>query len=82
VLAIIALDGRRLVIPTVLPLAETLVAELDAFRVRKTALGADTFGATSEWRENAHDDLVLAVALAVWAGETMPSGQVRTVRWT
>ena len=66
----------------VLPLAETRVAELDNFRVKKTALGADTFGAGTEWRENAHDDLVLAVALAVWAGETLPSGRVRTVRWT
>jgi hypothetical protein len=77
----VVLDGRRLTVPTVLPLAETLVAELDNFRVKKTPLGADTFGAGGEWREGAHDDLVLAVALAVWAGETLPSGQVRVVTY-
>jgi len=26
------------------------------------------------WREGTHDDLVLATALACWAGERLPSG--------
>lgn len=43
-----------------------LVAELEAFRVKVTASANETFGA---WRERDHDDLVLATALAAWAGE-------------
>ena len=31
-----------------------------------SAAGHDSYGA---WREKAHDDLVLAVAMAVWVGE-------------
>ena len=75
----ILLDGRRLIIPSTLDLAETLVAELDNFRIKTTPLGHDTFGAGTEWREGAHDDLVLAVALAAWAGEKLPSHGVWTV---
>ncbi len=72
----ILLDGRRLVIPSELPLAETLVAELDNFKAKVSPLGHDSFGAGAEWREGAHDDLVLAVALACWGGENLPSGKV------
>jgi hypothetical protein len=46
--------------------AATLVEELLAFQVRVTAAANETFGA---WREGRHDDLVLAVAVAAWAGE-------------
>lgn len=42
------------------------MAELEAFRVKVTASANETFGA---WRERDHDDLVLATALAAWAGE-------------
>ena len=45
-----------------LPESATLVRELQDFRVNFTAAGAMTFGA----REAKHDDLVLALALAVW----------------
>ena len=38
------------------------MGELRAFRVRFTAKGRDTCGALS----GKHDDLVMAVALAVW----------------
>jgi hypothetical protein len=38
--------------------------ELQAFQVRMTQTGRDTFGAEA----GAHDDLVLAVMLAVWLG--------------
>ncbi len=38
------------------------MGELQAFQVRFTAKGRDTYGALS----GKHDDLVMAVALAVW----------------
>ncbi len=44
-----------------LALAGALVSELQAFRVQLTAKGRDTYAAHSA----GHDDLVLAVALAV-----------------
>jgi hypothetical protein len=43
--------------------AQILMSELADFRVRISASGSDTYGA---WRGGAHDDLVLALALAVW----------------
>jgi hypothetical protein len=49
-----------------LPLVETLVKELQTFKVKITAAGNETFEA---WREGDHDDMVLAVALASWWGE-------------
>lgn len=45
-----------------LPDAPTLLRELQDFRVRFTEAGNATFNA----REGAHDDLVLALALAVF----------------
>src|SRR5262249_20623470 len=43
-----------------------LAKEMQAFRVKITTTGNETFEA---WRERDHDDLVLAVALAAWLGE-------------
>lgn len=60
------LASRRLSVARSLHEAETLVSELEAFRVKVTASANETFGA---WRERDHDDLVLATALAAWAGE-------------
>ena len=57
----------RLHMPETLPLAKTFRRELIDFRVSYTAVGNATFGA----REGAHDDLILAVALAVY-GLTLP----------
>jgi len=51
-----------LVMPDTLPFAKTLRRELLNFRVSYGAVGNATFGA----REGVHDDLVLAVALAVY----------------
>ncbi len=48
-----------------LPLAGALMGELQAFQVRLTARGRDTYAANP----GEHDDLVMAVALAVWFGE-------------
>jgi hypothetical protein len=61
------LEGRRLLIAPTLRLAAVLAQELMTFRVKVTAAGNETF---ESWRERDHDDLVLAVALAVWLGES------------
>ncbi len=58
-----AFENGRLKIAKGLPLAGALIDELQAFRVTLTAKGRDTYAA----RSGEHDDLVLAVALAVWA---------------
>lgn len=52
-----------------LPETPTLVKELLAFQVKIDPLTAhDSYAA---WREGAHDDLVLALALACWYGDTL-----------
>ena len=51
--------------------AAELAAEMAEMRVKVTAAGNTQFGV---WRESAHDDLVLAVALACWgARKVYPS---------
>ena len=65
----VALQTGRLKVAATLPLAEILTRELLDFRVRITDAAHDTYGA---WREGSHDDLVLAVALAVWWAENIP----------
>jgi hypothetical protein len=62
------LGQRRLQIAPDLALAETLARELEMFRVRITGNQNETF---ASWRERDHDDLVLALALAVWRGERL-----------
>ncbi|MCO6418985.1 hypothetical protein JYK14_22905 [Siccirubricoccus sp. KC 17139] len=62
----LALQDGRLKIAAEADHADTLVRELADFRVKITAGGADQYGA---WREGAHDDLVLALALSVWWAE-------------
>jgi hypothetical protein len=62
----------RLKIAEALPAAELLVQELCSFQVRISFAGRDTDGAANDWREDAHDDLVLAVGLACWWGEHAP----------
>jgi len=58
--------------------AEMLLREMGEMRVRVTEPGREQFGV---WRSGEHDDLVLAVALAVWgAGKVFPlcgEGKVR-----
>lgn len=65
----VLLQTDRLKIAASLPEAQTLLRELLAFKVTFSATGHDTYG--NDWRENDHDDAVLAVALATWAGETI-----------
>jgi hypothetical protein len=57
---------RRLRIAPSLPEAKTLVEELLNYRYRITDAGNDTYG---PWRDGQHDDLLLAVCLAVWAAD-------------
>ncbi len=59
-----AFENGRLKIAKGLPLAGALMGELRAFQMRFTAKGRDTYAA----RSGEHDDLVMAVALAVWFG--------------
>ena len=60
------LQGRRIDRADNLPVADLAMKELGTFKVKVTAAGNESFEA---WRERDHDDLVLAVALAAWAGE-------------
>jgi len=66
---LVAFQAGTLKIAASLPHASTLAAELSAMRVRITAAGTDQYG---PWREGEHDDLVLALALAVWTAERTP----------
>lgn len=59
-------QNRRLKIAAGLGEAETLVKELLNFKVRISLAGHDSY---ETWREGAHDDLVLATALACWYAE-------------
>jgi hypothetical protein len=66
----VLLQAERLKIARALPEAQTLINELLAFKVTITASGRDKYGNdVGEWRENSHDDLVLAVAVGTWWGE-------------
>jgi hypothetical protein len=60
------LHGGQLEIAADLPDLAALKAELQNFRVNFTAIGNMTFAA----RVGAHDDLVLAVAIALWYAES------------
>jgi hypothetical protein len=70
----VLLESGRLKIANRLPEAATLKAELENFRAKITLTGHDTYGAGAgeAWREGAHDDLVLAVAIGCWLGESRP----------
>ncbi|HEV3438233.1 MAG TPA: hypothetical protein VG122_12790 [Gemmata sp.] len=60
------LQTKRLWFAGELELRPVLEKELETFRVKVTPDRNETFAA---WREKDHDDLVLALALAVWYGE-------------
>jgi hypothetical protein len=62
----IALQNGKLKISKKLPLADTLIKELQNFKAKISNAGNTSFGAGADWRENSHDDLVLALALALW----------------
>lgn len=62
----VLLQTGRLRIARGLALASILEHEFQSFRAKISISGNDTYEA---WREQDHDDLVLAVALAAWAME-------------
>jgi hypothetical protein len=62
----VLLQARRIKVAPTLPAAALLVQELMNFQVKISPAAHETFGT---WREGAHDDLVLATAIAAWLGE-------------
>jgi hypothetical protein len=62
----VALQSGKLKISEKLPLAGTLVGELENFRAKITTSGNDTYGAGNEWRAGVNDDLVLSLSMAIW----------------
>jgi hypothetical protein len=69
----VLLQGRRLTVANSLPFTPILVEELLNFQVKVTDAANETFGT---WREERHDDLVLAIACAAWAAENAPTGRL------
>lgn len=65
----ILFQARRIKVAAGLALAETLMEELQNFKVKITPSANETFGA---WREGQHDDLVLATVLGLWWAEKHP----------
>jgi hypothetical protein len=67
----VLLESHRLQIVPSLKHAPTLSAELQNFKAKLTPAGHETFGAGAapDWRQGAHDDLVLATATALWLSE-------------
>lgn len=76
----VLLQSKRLKIHSRLKHAATLVEELLAFKVTISARGHDSY--SNDWRENDHDDLVLATALAAYWAEKHPHiGHVPKPAW-
>jgi hypothetical protein len=70
----VVLQQRRLHFAEALPLTAVLTQELLNFKVKiDPATAHDSYSA---WRERDHDDLVLALALAVWWGEMQAGSRV------
>lgn len=66
---LLALQADTLHIPAELPHAATLGRELGEMRRKISTNGHDTYGV---WQDGEHDDLVLALALALWLAERTP----------
>ena len=64
--------SRRLKIAAGLAHAPTLAGELRAFREKRTDTGHSKFEAL---QERLHDDMVLALALALWLADRVPRGR-------
>jgi hypothetical protein len=62
----IAVQSGKLQISKKLSLADTLISELQNFKAKFSNAGNDTYGAGSDWRENSHDDILLALSIALW----------------
>jgi hypothetical protein len=70
-LADMLIQSKRLQVHMGLPFAGLLLSELEGFNRETNQRGYTSFGNDVGvlWRENAHDDLVIATALALWWGE-------------
>lgn len=74
-------DAPRLRMSSALPLTTLFLAEAHNFKAKINARGHDAYeaggvGAAGEWREGAHDDVVLSVALVCWyahRGQRLPT---------
>ena len=64
----VLLQSKRIKFADKLPDVPVLIRELQNYQSKITAAAHETFNA----REGEHDDIVLAVAVAVWAGERYP----------
>lgn len=70
----VAMQSKRLRVPSTLALAETMVREMRAFKIKVSVeSGHQSFEA---WRSGDHDDLVLQAAQAAWWSSrlTRPAG--------
>lgn len=67
----VALQQDRLNVAKSLPEASNFIREAQTFQVKINDNAHDSYGA---WREGTHDDLVLAVAIALWATSFSGSG--------
>lgn len=68
----IVLQAELLLVDSRLKRASDLKGQLSRFRVKITKAANETFGAAS----GSHDDLVLAVAMAVWLAEREGGGDI------
>lgn len=64
------LQEERLRMPADDPTSDLLAGELAEFQAKIGPTGHVSYGVAADWRSGAHDDLVLATALAVWWGES------------
>ena len=64
----VLLQQRRLQFARSLPETNTLIKELQSYQVKVTEAANEVFNA----REGSHDDLLLALALSCWQGESSP----------
>jgi hypothetical protein len=62
----VALQTGTLKFSEELPLTKTLTAELQNFKAKISDSGHDSYGAANDWRVGNNDDLVLALAMALW----------------
>jgi hypothetical protein len=68
----VALQTGKLKFSEELPLTKILTAELQNFKAKISDSGHDSYNAGAGWRENSHDDLVLALSMALWtAGDNV-----------
>ncbi len=81
----VLLQTKRLKIAAGMDLTPLLTRELETFKVKININGSEAFEA---WREQDHDDLVLAAALAAWQAENRKVGYDCSIsygakrRWT